>query len=68
MRGERATRIAVTLRPGSPGNINGGMNQPAPVRYTSPEECVEATLSRVGKHVVLGLPVAIGGAAGRVAV
>jgi acyl-CoA hydrolase len=36
------------------------MNQPAPVRYTSPEECVEATLSRVGKHVVLGLPVAIG--------
>jgi acyl-CoA hydrolase len=36
------------------------MNQPAPIRYTSPEECVEATLSRVGKHVVLGLPVAIG--------
>ena len=36
------------------------MNQPAPVRYTSPEECVEATLSRVGKHVVMGLPVAIG--------
>jgi acyl-CoA hydrolase len=36
------------------------MNQPAPVRSTSPEECVEATLSRVGKHVVLGLPVAIG--------
>jgi acyl-CoA hydrolase len=36
------------------------MNQPAPVRYTSPEDCVEATLSRVGKHVVLGLPVAIG--------
>ena len=36
------------------------MSQPAPVRYTSPEECVEATLSRVGKHVVLGLPVAIG--------
>src|ERR1044071_7682000 len=36
------------------------MNQPAPVRYSSPEECVEATLSRVGKHVVLGLPVAIG--------
>lgn len=36
------------------------MNQPAPVRYTRPEECVEATLSRVGKHVVLGLPVAIG--------
>ncbi len=24
------------------------------------EECVEATLNRVGKHVVLGLPVAIG--------
>ena len=36
------------------------MSQPAPVRYTSPDECVEATLSRVGKHVVLGLPVAIG--------
>jgi acyl-CoA hydrolase len=36
------------------------MNQPAPVRYTSPEDCVEATLSRVGKHVVMGLPVAIG--------
>jgi acyl-CoA hydrolase len=36
------------------------MSQPAPVRYTSPEECVEATLHRVGKHVVLGLPVAIG--------
>jgi acyl-CoA hydrolase len=36
------------------------MNQPAPVRYTRPEECVEATLIRVGKHVVLGLPVAIG--------
>ena len=36
------------------------MSQPAPVRYTSPEQCVEATLSRVGKHVVLGLPVAIG--------
>jgi acyl-CoA hydrolase len=36
------------------------MNQPAPVRYTSSEDCVEATLSRVGKHVVLGLPAAIG--------
>jgi acyl-CoA hydrolase len=38
----------------------GGMNQPAPVRCASPEECVEATVRRVGKHVVLGLPVAIG--------
>lgn len=36
------------------------MNPPAPVRYTSLDECVEATLSRVGKHVVLGLPVAVG--------
>lgn len=36
------------------------MNQPAPVRFTDLEACVEATLSRVGKHVVLGLPVAIG--------
>lgn len=32
----------------------------APLRFTPPEECVEATLSRVGKNVVLGLPVAIG--------
>ena len=31
----------------------------APVRCGL-QECVEATLSRVGKHVVLGLPVAIG--------
>ena len=36
------------------------MNQPAPVRFTDLEACVDATLSRVGKHVVLGLPVAIG--------
>jgi hypothetical protein len=35
------------------------MNQPAPVRYTSPEECVEATPS-ASASVVLGLPVAIG--------
>ncbi len=32
----------------------------APLRCASAEECVESTLSRVGKHVVLGLPVAIG--------
>lgn len=36
------------------------MNQPAPARFSDPDACVEATLSRVGKHVVLGLPVAIG--------
>ena len=36
------------------------MTQPAPVRFTDPDACVEATLSRVGKRVVLGLPVAIG--------
>ncbi len=31
-----------------------------PVRFTQPEDCVEATLSRVGRHIVMGLPVAIG--------
>jgi acyl-CoA hydrolase len=36
------------------------MSRPAPVRFTDLDACVEATLSRVGKHVVLGLPVAIG--------
>ncbi len=36
------------------------MAQPAPVRFTHLEDCVEATLKRVGKQVVLGLPVAIG--------
>ncbi|MET0534603.1 MAG: acetyl-CoA hydrolase/transferase C-terminal domain-containing protein [Steroidobacter sp.] len=36
------------------------MSQSAPLRFTAPDDCVEATLSRVGKHVVLGLPVAIG--------
>jgi len=36
------------------------MTSPAPLRFTAPDDCVEATLSRVGKHVVLGLPVAIG--------
>jgi acyl-CoA hydrolase len=30
------------------------------IRITDPDACVEATLSRVGKHIVLGLPVAIG--------
>ena len=29
-----------------------------PVRCNDPEQCVEATLSRVGNHIVLGLPVA----------
>lgn len=36
------------------------MTQSAPLRFTAPDDCVEATFSRVGKHVVLGLPVAIG--------
>jgi acyl-CoA hydrolase len=36
------------------------MNQPAPVRFVDFDTCVEATLSRVGKRIVLGLPVAIG--------
>ncbi|MFO7303936.1 MAG: acetyl-CoA hydrolase/transferase C-terminal domain-containing protein [Gammaproteobacteria bacterium] len=36
------------------------MAQPNPVRCTSLEDCVEATLTRVGKHIVLGLPAAIG--------
>lgn len=36
------------------------MTHPAPVRFTDPDACVEATLGRVGKRVVLGLPVAIG--------
>ncbi|HMN45466.1 MAG TPA: acetyl-CoA hydrolase/transferase C-terminal domain-containing protein [Povalibacter sp.] len=31
-----------------------------PVRFTQPDDCVEATLSRVGRHIVMGLPVAIG--------
>ena len=36
------------------------MNQPAPVRFADLEACVEATLGRVGRKIVLGLPVAIG--------
>lgn len=36
------------------------MAQPTPARFSTLEDCVEATLARVGKHVVLGLPVAIG--------
>jgi len=31
-----------------------------PMRFAQPDDCVEATLSRVGKHIVMGLPVAIG--------
>jgi len=31
-----------------------------PLRFTNLDDCVEATLNRVGKHIVLGLPVAIG--------
>jgi acyl-CoA hydrolase len=37
-----------------------GMAYPAPARFKNLEECVEATLQRVGNHIVLGLPVAIG--------
>lgn len=36
------------------------MTATAPTRFSDPDACVEATLSRVGKHIVLGLPVAIG--------
>ena len=36
------------------------MNQPAPVRFADLEACVDATLQRVGKRIVLGLPVGIG--------
>jgi acyl-CoA hydrolase len=36
------------------------MTPSAPLRFTAPDDCVEATFARVGKHVVLGLPVAIG--------
>lgn len=36
------------------------MTVAASLRFTAPDDCVEATLSRVGKHVVMGLPVAIG--------
>jgi acyl-CoA hydrolase len=36
------------------------MSAAASLRFTTLEDCVEATLSRVGKHVVMGLPVAIG--------
>lgn len=36
------------------------MSASTPLRFTAPDDCVEATLNRVGKHVVLGLPVAIG--------
>jgi acyl-CoA hydrolase len=36
------------------------MHQPATARFTAAEDCVEATLGRVGKHIVMGLPVALG--------
>jgi acyl-CoA hydrolase len=36
------------------------MNQPAPARFTDLDACVDATLQRVGKRIVLGLPVGIG--------
>jgi acyl-CoA hydrolase len=34
--------------------------RPTPVRFSDPDDCVEAALTRVGNRVVLGLPVAIG--------
>jgi len=49
--GVRATRILVNWR---------AMNPRVPVRLTDPEACVETTLRRVGKRIVLGLPVGIG--------
>ncbi|HEY6644584.1 acetyl-CoA hydrolase/transferase C-terminal domain-containing protein [Povalibacter sp.] len=36
------------------------MSSAAPAKFTSPDDCVAATLHRVGKNIVLGLPVAIG--------
>jgi acyl-CoA hydrolase len=36
------------------------MTQPAPLRFADLDACVEATLSRVGNRIVMGLPVAIG--------
>jgi acyl-CoA hydrolase len=36
------------------------MAQPAPLHFTDLDACVEATIKRVGAHIVLGLPVAIG--------
>lgn len=36
------------------------MNQHPPVHFIDLEACVEATLNRVGKRIILGLPVAIG--------
>jgi acyl-CoA hydrolase len=36
------------------------MSPSAPVRFSDLDACVEATLSRVGNRVVMGLPVAIG--------
>jgi acyl-CoA hydrolase len=36
------------------------MTQPAPLRFSDLDACVEATLSRVGNRIVMGLPVAIG--------
>ncbi len=36
------------------------MAQPEPLRFADLDACVDATIQRVGSHVVLGLPVAIG--------
>lgn len=36
------------------------MAQPAPLHFADLDACVEATIKRVGTHIVLGLPVAIG--------
>lgn len=45
---------------GVDGLHSNDMAQPAPAKFTNLEDCVEATLQRVGKHVVMGLPVAVG--------
>lgn len=36
------------------------MIQTAPIRFTDVDACVDATIARVGRRIVLGLPVAIG--------
>lgn len=36
------------------------MNPSPPQRFTDPEACVDATLARLGKRIVLGLPVGLG--------
>ena len=36
------------------------MNPSSPHRFSDPEACVDATLARLGKRIVLGLPVGLG--------